>query len=65
MRGALKVIGQDRILLPTMAPFEKAGMKMDLDHEEWDLGKAPGSKEELADRCGTRLDRKSGTDIRG
>ena len=65
MRRALKVIGQDRILLPTMAAFEKAGMKMDLDHGEWDLGEAPGSEEELANRCGTRLDRKSGTDTRG
>ena len=64
MRGALKVIGQGRILLPTMAAFEKTGIKMDLDHGEWDLGEAPSSKEELENRCGTKLDRKSGTDTR-
>ena len=47
MRGALKVIGQDRILLPTLAAIERAGMKTDRDHGEWNLGEEPSSKEEV------------------
>ena len=48
VRRALKVIGQDRVLLPKVAVFEKAGITTDLDHVEWDLVEAPGSKEEVA-----------------